>query len=177
MSEYLDGPRASFLAGPGQAGFTSFRDNASTRSSLPGFDMYPGPTATLAVPAPETPDDDDASRYSSDDRSVHHDDNEEYDLGNHGRMASSLQNQSYYTANGALSPSSRSVRMPEYSLPSPPIPGFEREEPIYYGNGNGSNRYLSASGGYLERSGSQRSVASQRSYVDDQLKDLYVGHY
>ena len=157
MTEYADG-RASFLAVPGaQAGFTSFRDNASTRSSIPGFDMYPGPS-TLLTPAPESPDDDDVSHYSNDEGEQHH-----------GRRPSSIQNQSYYTANGALSPSS-TVRMPEYTLPSPPIPALDREE-------YGQDAYLSPSGGYLNRSGSRRSVGSQRSYVDEQLKNLYPSHY
>lgn len=164
MSEYYDG---DMLTVPGQAGFVTFRDNASARTSY-----VSSPTREhflTAAPATESPDDDEASHYDNDDDQDAA--NAGYDLGHppyHEQHPSS-----YYTA--AQAPySSQSLRMPEYSLPSPPIPALDRDEAALYG---ADARYLAA-GATLARSRSERSIASsQRSYVDEQLKDLYVHQY
>lgn len=166
VSQYYDG---DMLSVPGQAGFVTFRDNASARTSY-----VSSPTREhflTTAPAAESPDDDDASHYDNDNDNDREAVDGGYDL---SRPAYHDQHpSSYYTA--AQPPySSQSLRMPEYSLPSPPIPALDRDEAALYGS---DARYLAA-GATLSRSRSERSIASsQRSYVDEQLKDLYVHQY
>lgn len=98
------------------------------------------------------------------------------------RPSSAYCDQDYHSpAPSPVTPSAYwTPRMPEYSLPSPNLGHLENEEyeetvDAYYKNRKseaGENVGLG-----LEYSRSMRSVTSKQSYVDDQLKDLYVGQY
>lgn len=148
MREAYDG-----MEGMSGGGFVNFRDDASTRSA--GYSTQLGGGAgysTAAMLAPEGPDDDDASHYSRDD-----------DAQQHGARSS-------YVYPGIRPHSGPYI--PEYSLPSPPVPAFDRQDAMQ------SREYLHSSPSDPHRDlGRSRSIRSDRSYVDEQLRDLYVGHY
>lgn len=169
-------------ASTGSGGFITFHDNASTHTHattvLPGSPSGGSMIYNAPAPAPqpgalllreERPDEDDVSHYDHDTVDSH------VDLG----QASSA----YYTATTATPYDTRPSHMPEYNLPTPPIPAFDSQEAIMASRASSNNMAYIASGrpGYRrpaeDRKPSNRSVSSQNSYVDEQLRDLYVDHY
>lgn len=171
-------------ASSGSGGFITFQDNASTHTrtthvaTLPGSPsggsmMYnapaPAPDAAALSLRQEQPDEDDFSHYDQETVDTH---------GDLGQPSST-----YYTPGQVTPYDSRAPRMPEYNLPHPPIPAFDGQEAILASKSSSSNMAYIASGrpAYRraadERKGSNRSVSSQNSYVDEQLRDLYVDHY
>lgn len=99
---------------------------------------------------------------------------------------------SYHSEEESARPSSQyfrnpSPRIPEYALPSPPIPAAFEDE---YGDDddvcsavdkhvmrNSTKASASAGGGKMPQSRSANTLASAPSYLDEQLRDLYVDGY
>ena len=146
-------------APPTPAGFVGFKDNASTFTSNVGsprpggYQVYESSPAVAAMLQPEGPDDDDASHYSN---------NEDASDSAAGHMQSS-----HYVQPQAA------PYIPEYFLPSPPIPAFSNRNAMH------SNEHLMVSPSiYTDRDlGSSRnagSLRSQRAYGgDDRVRGLY----
>lgn len=177
-SSFYGVPNASTTSG----GFIMFNDNASTHTAVQnspsvGSIIHHSPTLTSAPPAgmsslqprQEQPDDDDASHYDQETADGH---------GDLGRPSSA-----YYGSGEAPFAAVRSQRTPEYNLPTPPIPAFDSEEAILASRSISNNMAYIASGRAAGRQvpdgrrALNRSISSQHSYVDEQLRDLYVGHY
>lgn len=178
-SSFYQGANASATSG----GFITFNDNASTHTFMPDATsaasiIHHSPTLTSAppamaaslVPRQESPDDDDASHYDQETVDEHG------DLGRPSSVA-------YYGNAPSQYEPLRSPRMPEYNLPTPPIPAFNGEEAIMTSRSLSNNMAYIASGrpggrrAPDDRRAVNRSISSQNSYVDEQLRDLYVGHY
>lgn len=190
---------SSFVGGPDMSsspsgGFITFHDNASTQThptargspapATPAMAQSPEmySAATALMPRNEGPDDDDASHYDNETYDGHA---HQGDLGQPARAYYSSDNRDSsnpYDGMAVSYSNSYSPRMPEYNIPTPPLPAFDSEEAILSSRSSMANMaYVRPNVGRShsdsERRALNASTASQRSYVDDQLRELYVDHY
>ncbi|KAK9895007.1 hypothetical protein P389DRAFT_87537 [Cystobasidium minutum MCA 4210] len=163
----------------GSGGFITFQDNASTRTGattlMPGSPSGGSITYNAPAPAPR------AASLLSRNEGFDEDDLSQYDhetVDSHGDMG---QASAAYYNTAIINPfEEHHGRMPEYNLPIPPIPAFNGEEAILASKASSNSMAYLASGQSPYRRTEEarrplnRSVSSQNSYVDEQLRDLYV---